>query len=588
MSLKHFFKIPFIVILLLLTACDLTPARNESSLENSGNATLPVSEVETTTTEPAENQPVETSPPTPAVKLEPTPVIDSFTDDISLTVDNVHLFPVPTIFAGDRVTFQILANVPEGIAVNNVSADIYLDGIILASEKLETRNWAGQAEGIYEWLWDTTGQSGDHDISIILDSLDIIQDGDENTTNNEITFPVKVHKAGERPLAERDAAWITSETDCCQVHVLTQTAAYRDLGQLLDIVETAVSQAAIRLREEPDQKLDVYFIDRTIGQGGYAGNDIVATYVDRSYAGGNLHELLVHEAVHVLDRQFAPQRLKFLAEGLAVWVSGGHYKPEDLDKRMAALIDLGLYIPVTDLLENFYLIQHETGYLEAGGFVSYLIETYGYDLFRKFYSATSADDAPTPHDVLNINLQDVYGKSLTQIESEWLQSLQSLPEDPQQTADLETSIRYYETMRRYQKQYDPSAHFLTAWLPQPENVREQGNTADFRRHPQTEVNITLEVMFKSAEEALLAGEYIRANIILDSVDRILNENGAFADPISANYRDIVDTATNYGYEVQDILLKGDEAEVLATTASGFHLSQLLMERRRGDWVMSSN
>ena len=531
----------------------------------------------------------ETSTPIPAFPtIEASPSATPLPADLSLTLDNLQLFPVPTLFSGDRVTFQILPYVPEGIAVNNISVDIYVDGQVIASETLDSRNWAGQAQGVYEWLWDTTGQPGDHEVRIVLDNLDRIKEGDESEANNEVSLTVTVRKAGERPLAERDATWITAETDCCKVHAQTRTAAYRDLPQLLETVETAVAQAAIQLREEPDNKLDVYFIDRTIGQGGYAGTGIVSTYVDRPYAGGNLHELLVHEAVHVLDRQFAPQRLKYLAEGLAVWASGGHYKAEELNKRMAALVQLGLYIPLSDLIKDFYLIQHETGYLEAGGFVSYLIEEYGYNVFRDFYAATSADDAASEWEILNVNLQEAYGKSLAQIETEWLQSIKALPSDPLQTADLETTIRYYETMRRYQQQYDPSAYFLTAWLPHPQDVRDEGNPADLRRHPQTAVHITLEIMFQVAHEAFLAGNYNRANVLLDSVDRILNENGAFADPLSTNYRDIVDTATNYGYEVQNILLKGDEAEVLATTVSGTKLSQLNMQHRRGDWVMRLN
>ncbi len=449
----------------------------------------PIPEVETgiaSTPDPSTISVIETSTPIPVPTItQPAPSATPLPSDLSLTLDNIQLFPVPNIFSGDRVTFQIFPHVPPGIAMNNVHVDIYVDDKLIASEPLDSRNWAGQAEGVYEWLWDTTGQPGNHNVRIVLDSLNFLVEGDESEANNEVSMIVKVRKAGERPLAERDATWVTAETDCCKVHALTQTAAYRDLPKLLDMVETAVAQASIQLREEPDHKLDVYFIDRTIGQGGYAGTDIVATYVDRPYAGGNLHELLVHEAVHILDRQFAPQRLKFLAEGLALWASGGHYKAEEINKRMAALVELGLYIPLADLVDDFYSAQHETGYLEAGGFVSYLIEEYGYEVFRDFYAATSADDASSEWEVLNINLQDAYGKSAVQLEAEWLQSLQVYPSDPLQTADLETTIRFYETMRRYQKQYDPSAYFLTAWLPHPQDVREEGNPADLRRHPQT-------------------------------------------------------------------------------------------------------
>ncbi len=590
MFLKRLIKVQVIGLLVLLSACSFAPGKGELPLATTEAALVSTQVSETTpSTEPSPVSATETSTPIPTpVIIEQTASFTPLPGDLSLNLDDIQLFPVPNIYSGDRVTFQILPYVPQGIAVNNVSVDIYVDDHTIASETLDSRNWAGQAEGVYEWLWDTSGRPGDHEVRIVLDNLDVIEDGDENAANNEVSFSVRVRKAGERPLAERDATWITAETDCCRVYAQTQTAAYRDLPMLLDMVETAVAQASIQLREEPDHKLDVYFIDRTIGQGGYAGTDIVATYIDRPYVGGNLHELLVHETVHILDRQFAPQRLKFLAEGLAIWVTGGHYKAEELNKRMGALLQLGLYVPLADLVDEFYLVQHETGYLEAGGFVSYLIDEYGYEVFRDFYAATSTDDASSDWEILNINLQETYGKSAAQLETDWLKSLQAIPPDPLQVADLEATIRFYETMRRYQQQYDPSAYFLTAWLPHPQDVRDDGNPADLRRHPQSEVHITIEVMFNVAEDAMMAGDYNRANVLLDSIDRILNENGAFADPLSANYRDIVDTAQNYGYEVQEILLKGDEAEVVATTASGFHLSQLNMQRRRGDWIMLSN
>jgi hypothetical protein len=500
-------------------------------------------------------------------------------------MENVQLYPVPSIFSGDLVTFQIQPHVPDSILVNEIGVEIFVDDQAVASETLSSRNLAGQVEGIFTWVWDTTGQPGDHDIRVVLDGEDLIQEGDENQENNETSLAIRIGGAGERPLAERDASWVMAETDCCNIYVLTRTAAYRDLPELLEAVEMAVAQAAIQLHEEPNQKLDVFFIDRTIGQGGFAGSEMVATYVDRPYAGGDLNELLVHEAVHVIDRQFAPQRIKFLAEGVAVWASGGHYKSEDLNQRAAALLKLGKFIPMSQLVENFYSLQHEIGYLEAGAFVTYLIDQFGWSTLRDFYSNTSADDAPTELQTLDLNLQTYYGMSLAEMEAEWLDYLQSLSPDTKEIDDLETTIRYYETMRRYQKLYDPSAHFLKAWLPHPHEVREEGNPADLSRHPQTEINVTLEVIFQAAAAAMKASDYKRANVLIDSIERILDENGAFSDPLSASYLEIVRTATDFGYQVQDIDLQGDAAKVLATTASGIHLTKLDLQRRRGDWIL---
>ena len=183
--------------------------------------------------------------------------------------------------------------------------------------------------------------------------------------------------------------------------------------------------------------------------------------MDRRYAGGGLYELLVHEATHIIDQQFAPQRISFMAEGLAVWVTGGHYKVEDLTQRSAALVALGDYVPLTTLINDFYPVQHEIGYLEAGGLVNYLVGRRDWNTFKSFYSDISAADAPTLAEAVDINLQRYYGATLAQIEADWLASLQSITPDPSAVEDLRTTIRYYDVARHYQELYDPTAHYLS-------------------------------------------------------------------------------------------------------------------------------
>ena len=572
-------------LLILLVACqpdpviDGTPITNETPDAFDTPTSPPV-------LSPTALPATSTSTPPPAAPTnKPEATSTAVSDDLSISVENVRLYPVPFIVSGDLVTFQIHPHVPEQVTVTDVDVDIFIDDEVVSSGKLSSRNWAGQGEGIFKWVWDTSGGYGDRTIRVVIDGEDLIQNGDENEENNETVFPVKIRKIGERPLEERDASWVTAETDCCRVTVLTRTAAFRDLPDLLEAVDFAVSQAAIRIQEEPDHKLDVFFIDKTIGQGGFAGSEMVVTYVDRTYAGGNLHVLLVHEAVHVIDRQFAPQRIKFLAEGVAVWASGGHYKSEDLNQRSAALLRTGQYMPLSNLVDNFYPAQHEVGYLQAGGFVQYLVDQFGWSTFREFYSETSADDAPTESEALDQNLQDYYGSSLAEMEAEWLDYVRTLSPDESDITDLETTIRYYGIMRRYQEIYDPTAHFLKAWLPSPLEVQDDGNPADLTRHPLTEINVTLEVMLHNAETALIEKDYTLANVLLDSLERILDENGAFADPLSSNYLAIVRITNAYGYEVQDVDLRGHVATVLATTASGIQLTELNLERKRGDWIL---
>ena len=150
----------------------------------------------------------------------------------------------------------------------------------------------------------------------------------------------------------------------------------------------------------------------------------------------------------------------------------------------------------------------------------------------RFYSDVASDDGATLSAAVDANLQAYYGMTLAQLESEWLAALQSRPADPLVVDDLKTTVRYYDVVRRYQAAYDPTAHFLSAWLPHPNQVRELGNPADLTRRPEEEINVTLEVMLVAADTAARAGDYSRANVILDSVENILENDGAIIDPMA--------------------------------------------------------
>ncbi len=534
-----------------------------------------------------------TLPPaaTPTAMLVPSPTggpAHTIATDLALDDADVVLYPVPTVYAGDKVTFQLLPHVPETINVNDVNAAIFVDGQQVAGGPLDRRNWNGQAEGVYEWAWDTTGLAGEHTIEIVLDPSDAIQTGDEDATNNRVTMTTTVEVASGQAALDVAATWQTTEINCCIVHVVSDTAAARELATLLPQLEAAVNQAADRLTVQPSHKIDVYLIDRIVGQGGFAGADMVVSYADRQYAGGGIYELLVHEAAHILDQQFAPRRISFLAEGLAVWVSGGHYKPEDLTQRSAALVAMGRNIPLAQLIDDFYPVQHEVGYLEAAGFVTFLIDRAGWSTFKEFYSDVSADDGPTLSAAVDANLQRYYGITLAQAESDWLAGLKSNPPPPAAIEDLRTTIRYYDVARRYQALYDPTAHYLSAWLPHPTEVRQFGNPADLTRRPKTEMNVTLEVMLVAADTAMRDGDYVRANVILDSVSGILDHNGTIIDPMATSYLGIVRAAAEYGYELHAVELAGGSARAMATQSPDPRLKSLVMEMRGQNWVILSH
>ena len=570
-----------------MAACQNTPSQPVAeTTQVSVTAVSPTSaaptqtEAATDTAVPPTINPTETSIPLETETATPP-------SDLAVAADDLYFYPIPYVIDGDQVTIQIIPHVPTAVNWEDVTIHVLLDGRELTHGGLRWRNLASSPEALFEWAWDTTGQTGEHEIQVILDRDDIIQAGDEDPANNQVSTIVNVLDINARTASEVNATWVTAENDCCEVHVVTGTAAYRDLTDLLTMLDQAAAQAAARLGEPLKQKIEIYFVDRVIGQGGYAGSAMVISYLDRQYNGQGLYETLVHESVHVIDRQFAPQRISFLAEGVAVWATGGHYKPEDLNMRNAALMAIGEYVPLTNLVNDFYPVQHEIGYLEAGGFVEYLVNTYGWSRFRDFYSNVTLDDAASVAGALDLNLQSYYNKSLVEMEAEWQSYLSALVVEETAVTDLATTIRYYDVMRRYQIHYDPTAYFLTAWLPYPEDVEESGNTADLTRRPRAEVNITLEAMLASADEALRSSDYNLANVLLDSITRVLDNGGIFLDPLATNYLNIVRQAAEEGYEVQHITLNGERAELIVTKANTTFLDKFNMVLNGQEWVLTN-
>lgn len=568
-------KRPFFV--LLLFCLTLFACQSPVPSENTPTAIIPTAPDPTTV-------PTATAitPPTPTATLPPnTPVA---TTDLSLSPENIYLYPSPRLEEGDLVTFQFIPYVPTSLPLQDVQANVLVDGVEVASGSLNDRNLNGDAMVVFEWAWDTHGKRGDHQVEIVLDPEDVIQIGDENTDNNVVRLTVTVNPLDP---VEANAHWVVAEGQFCFVHVVSGTAGERDLSQLVTTADSAIQQAALKLGEEPNHKIDIYLIDKVIGQGGYAGSSIVISYLDRNYAGNDLFNVLKHESTHIIDRQFAPQRLIFWAEGLAVWVSGGHYKTDDLDQRAAALVRTEMYVPLADLINDFYPTQHEVGYSEAAGLINYLVAQKGWETFRAFYIDVTQDDASTLAEAVDMNMLTYYGKSLAQIETEWLAYLNSLPWDDTAVADLQTTIRYYDTVRRYQSLYDPTAYFLIAWLPTPKDVEAKGNTADLTRHSQEELNVVLEVMFQSADQSLRAGDFPTANALLDSINRVLDNNGRFLDPMSTSYLGIVRTLAQSGYNVQQVNLQGNTAQVAVNTPTNLQLNHIQLTQKGQNWTRSN-
>jgi len=299
-----------------------------------------------------------------------------------------------------------------------------------------------------------------------------------------------------------------------------------------------------------------------LGQGGFASDLITISYLDRDYAAGDLTVLLRHETTHVLHRQLAGNLNTMVAEGLAVWVAGGHYKLEPVSERAAALLAEGKYIPLRQLAQDFYSHQHETGYLEAASLVEYLISRDGLDTFKQFLRALGRQRGDEVES-LDQALRQTYSQGLDSVEREWLNHLRTITVSPRQRDDLDVTLAYYDTVRRYEQIFDPSAYYRQVWMPDLRRAEASNIVADWARHPRADENVALETLLIAAHDAQLAGDWASAQRMLKSVNAVLDAQGAFRDPIATQYLALVHAVRASGWEPQRITLSGNTATVVA-------------------------
>ncbi len=488
-------------------------------------------------------QPTLTGTPDPAPGLRP---------------EDITFHPDPQLYSGDIVSLELDAAHSDP-AWEDATVKLYADA--LAGQPIATAQFGrfgigNNAQATFFWDWDTQGREGPQTLLVA-----IVPPGADSVPLEVLTLTVNLLPAAQRPAPEPVAQWAQSESACCRFHYLTHTAAARDIELIMTEADAALEQVEQTLGVQAQEKVPFTLLSRLLGHGGFASSEISLTYIDRNPAGNHFPTVLEHELTHILDRDFSDQRPAFMVEGLAVYVAQGHYKPEDLDTRAAALLALDRYLPLGDLAENFYTAQHEIGYLQAGGFVKFLVDTYGWEKFKAFYSAFPND--ASPRGMIERALRANFDKSLTELEADWLAHLRSLTPTAAQIDDLLFTVELFDTLRRYQQMDDPSAYFLTAWLPDGPEGRERNITADFMRHPTSPENIALETMLAEAERALGAGDYAKIQPLLDSVNAVLEAHNLFTDPLAAQYLQIVTTVHGRGYEVQTITLADERAGVTA-------------------------
>ena len=481
-------------------------------------------------------------PANPSVVVQPTPQAPSTIVDPNkhlVPAGAVRAYPGPEYYAGDILTLEILTD--NAGAQSDTQARLTLDN----NEPFEiTGHWLADRL-VLPLAVDTNGLPGKHSLRIQV-GVGIIDQ----------VYAFDVLQSSERPVVETQAAWQSRTIACCTLHYISDTAAARDIDLLAEHFQKAAETITAISDRKITQPLEVYFIDRMWGNGAFGGNgELVTSYTDRYYGPTvdmvGWETLARHELTHALGLDRGDDGFVLYNEGLAVFLAGGHYKPEPLAERGAALYELGNFVPIGQSIS-----QHELGYLYGASLMAYIHEKYGFEGLWKFVNAADVLNI-NQADILNEAIQSTFGISLMEFQQDfeaWLQS-----HDPgNQLDDLRLTVALQDLRREYQDTY----------APPPSSIAGQASEAVSRpeylpvviREANAPPNVATELIIANAQRAIVDSDYGTAEQLINVLEKVIS-TGSFKDSLAKDYLDIVLALIDGGYEALSLELQGDEATV---------------------------
>ncbi|MCS7247611.1 MAG: hypothetical protein NZ840_05140 [Anaerolineales bacterium] len=495
----------------------------------------------------------------------------------------VRLHPEERLYIGDQVSFEVIAPSKQPYLNQPLTVTLTTPPALIGSTTFQPYGFDRRTQATLLWAWDTrTLLAGEYTLNFSIPGL-----------KKQWRQTVTLLPRSTMPLEEQTARWQTLSVDCCEVHFITNTAAHRQIEEIAEVVEREYRVAQAQIPVSPEERLSVVLIPRVLGNGGFANAEVNVSFLDRNYTAGDFATILRHEIVHVLDGQARPDpRPSLFVEGIAVYLSEGHYFPEALSPRAAELVRLQKYVPLRELATNFYEHQHEIAYLEAGALVEYLARRWGWGKAWETYLEMSLREGESQLAAIERALKTQLGLSLQELERDFLADLAATPQSNDLSWNLLTMERYYEVLRAYQRQLDPSAYYRTAWMLDGRQMRQKGVVADYFRHPRRTENLVLELLLNETGRAQRAGDYVLAERRVQAVERVLNrlEQGLpapfAADPIAEDAWEVVQVLLAAGYEPQTWSLDGQRAQVRATRGAS-HLIEIVLEKQSGTWQIRS-
>jgi hypothetical protein len=528
---------------------------------------------------------------TPTVSPTPTETFTQTPEPTPASAQYFVLFhPDGGLYVGDQVSFEVIAPPQQGTKDQTPQVEAKgPGGARLGSAGFAEYGLGQRDEAVLLWAWDTRGlEAGEYPITFALQPSGTVW-----------TETLTLLPQADLPWPEPQAHWAEARSKYTVIHYITGTAAERDLPDLLNLADEQANDAIQRMGVDFTAPITVTMLSRMLGQGGFASDEIDVSYLDRNYSGSIFGLVLHHEMIHILDARLGGDyRPSLFVEGLAVYESGGHFKPEPLMPRAAALLSggnrLGWYIPLAEIADNFYLSQHEISYLEGASLIEYMVNTWGWQAFSSFYRDIHTTPDGKPSSAIDAALQKHFQLTFSELEDNFKAALSKVILTPQLLNDMRLSVEFFDAMRRYQQLLDPSAYFATAWLIDGPSARKRGIVADDLRHPVAVENQAIEAMLTNAFTALVDQDYPTVDQGVSAVNAVLDAiqadqpNPFNANSEAADYFAIVQVLHQAGYEAQKISVDSNTAHIQATAGSAKLVDLTLMHGDSGWSIVANN
>jgi hypothetical protein len=501
-----------------------------------------------------------TQQPAKTLTPSPIPVLESPFPLIKVS-NQVQAYPGPQHYAGDVLTFEV--PVQDHREPPEVAVSLTLDG----GKTVEVGGQWTLNKLLIPLALDTSSLSGSHEIRI-----QVAED-----SSVDASYQFEVLPADQRPQQEIGAKWESLQISCCTIHYITNTAAARDLEIIADHAQQAADDFALVTGIDVMDQLDIYLMDRMWGNGAFAGQgELLMAYTDRYYGpaqdGTGLETIFRHEFTHAARVDATAEGFFPFNEGLAVYIAGGHYKPEPIPERGAAMLELG-YQPTLDS----FVQQHEMAYLHGASIMAYIVEEYGWHALMEFGRNASGGRFFDP-DQRDQILQDIFGVSSNTFESSYLAWLES-HEPGEQIDDLRLTIALQDLRRQYQRDYAPEP--ASIFGESDEKFARPDYLPMLIRESDSPQNVAAELMIANAQKVIVTGDYDQAESLIEAIRDVL-DSGEFTFPLAYDYASVTSALSEKGYEALSLYLRGDEATAQVTRASP-SLEQVTLRRVNGEW-----